>query len=73
MKVVEVLSEVLALDPSEVTLESDLRGDFNASSLDLVQLLWTLEDELNEEIPDDVIDSFHSANDIVEYIVTKQT
>lgn len=50
-------------------MDGDLREDFDASSLDLVQLLWTLEEELDEEIPDDAADSFKTGRDIVDYIV----
>ncbi len=72
-KVIEVLAEVLAIEPNEVSLDGDLRADFDASSLDLVQLIWTLEDELKEQIPEAVLEELHSANDIVQYIVNKRS
>ena len=68
-KVISVLSEVLAIEERQVSMDGDLREDFDASSLDLVQLLWTLEEELDEEIPDDAADSFKTGRDIVDYIV----
>ena len=67
-RVITAMAEVLAIDSTKVRLNSNIRDDFDASSLDLVQLVWTLEEEIGKEIPDDDIESFVTAGDIVDYV-----
>ncbi len=70
-RVIEVLAEVLALEPSEIRLDASIREDFNASSLDLVQLLWSLEEAVGDSIPDEEIERFQTPEDIVTYLATR--
>jgi acyl carrier protein len=67
-KITSVIGEILAVDSSTVTLDSDLRDDFDASSLDLVQLIWSLEEELGEIIPEEAFDTLKTPQDIIDYI-----
>lgn len=64
----EILCEQLDLDESKVTMESDIINDFEADSLDVVDLIMSLEDEFSLEVPDDEIENFHTVGDIVKYI-----
>ncbi len=49
-------------------MESDIMEDFEAVSLDLVDLVMSLEDEFNMEVPDDQIENFRTVGDVVRYI-----
>lgn len=70
-RVTAVISEVLALDESRIKLESRLIEDLGATSLDLVQLLWTLEEEFGATIPDEDVNSFITLRDVIEYVASK--
>jgi acyl carrier protein len=50
-KVVDVLSESLAVEPGNVTPESNLLTDLGAESIDLLDVVFRLEREFGIEIP----------------------
>ena len=43
-KIRALLAEQLDIDPSKITMESDIMSDFEADSLDIVDMVMTLED-----------------------------
>ena len=52
-KVKEVIAKQLRIDISEISDDSAVVEDRGADSLDIVEMLMTLEDEMNSTIPDD--------------------
>ena len=67
-RVREIICDQLDLDEDRVTMDSNLLEDFDADSLDIVDLSMTLEDEFGLEMPDDKIEDFHTVGDVVRYI-----
>lgn len=67
-RVREIICDQLDLDEDRVTMDSNLLEDFDADSLDIVDLSMTLEDEFGLEMPDDKIEDFHIVGDVVRYI-----
>ena len=59
-KIRALLAEQLDVDPAKITLESDIMSDFEADSLDIVDMVMTLEDEFGIEVPDDAIESLRT-------------
>ena len=55
-KVREIICDQFELEEDEVTLETVIREDLDADSLDLVDLVMTFEDEFRVEVPDEVIE-----------------
>ena len=47
---------------------TDIVNDLGADSLDVVDLVMTLEDEFDIEIPDEDIENFHTVGDVVNYL-----
>lgn len=64
----EILCEQLDLEEDRVALESDIINDFEADSLDVVDLIMSLEDEFGLEVPDEEVENFRTVGDIVRYI-----
>lgn len=63
------LAEQLDIDEDTITMDSDLMEDFEADSLDLMDMVITLEDEFGlDEIPDEMVGSFHTVGDVVRYV-----
>ena len=52
-KVKEVIAKQLRIDISEISDDSAVVEDLGADSLDIVEMLMTLEDEMNITIPYD--------------------
>ena len=67
-KLFEIVCDFLELDPDEITLDSDLREDFDADSLDMVDIIMDIEDALGVEVPDEVLDKLVTVKDVVDYI-----
>lgn len=64
----QILMEQLDLEESKVTMESDIVEDLEADSLDVVDLIMSMEDEFGVEVPDDQIEGFKTVGDIVRYV-----
>ena len=71
-KVKEILAEQLDLDPDSITLDSLIQDDLGADSLDVVDMLMSIEDEFSVEIPDEVVETVKSVKDLVDYIENNQ-
>ncbi|MBE6782223.1 MAG: acyl carrier protein [Ruminococcaceae bacterium] len=67
-KMTEILAEQLAADQSTMTMNTKIAEDLGADSLDLVDLLMSVEDEFGVEIPDEEVENLHTIGDVVEYI-----
>ena len=51
-----------------MTLDTSLKDDLNADSLDAVEVIMALEEEFDIEIPDQKIKELVTVGDIVEYL-----
>ena len=67
-KIVEILSNQLEVEESVITPDSDLADDLGASSLDLVDLAMSIEDEFGIEVPDELIETVKTVGDVVKFI-----
>lgn len=65
--VINVIAEQLGMEAEKITLESTFE-DLGADSLDVVDVIMTLEDEYDIEIPDDAIEAMNSVGDLVKFI-----
>lgn len=64
-KIAEMLAEQLGIAKTKVTLESRIIEDLGADSLDVVELLMTLEDETGKTIPDEQVTTIKTVGDLV--------
>ncbi|MBQ1391789.1 MAG: acyl carrier protein [Firmicutes bacterium] len=67
-KIREIIVDQLAVDPSMVTMETNLMKDLEADSLDAVEIIMAIEEEYDIEIPDEEAEKFQSVRDLVEYV-----
>ena len=67
-QVKKILCDQLDLDEEQVTEDSEVIDDLGADSLDIVDLVMTLEEEFDTEIPDEDIENLKTVGDIVKYI-----
>ena len=64
----EIICKQLELEESDVTMETNIKDDLGADSLDLVDLAISLEDEFEVEVPDNALEKFETVGDIVKFI-----
>ena len=67
-KVKEMLVEKLGVSEDKVTLESEIVKDLGADSLDLVEMLFSLEENFGITISDDQTENIKTVKDIVDII-----
>lgn len=67
-RIIEVLSKQLRIDPAEITDESNILDDLGADSLDLVEILMTLESEMGITISDEDALTLKTVGDVTEYL-----
>ena len=67
-KIKKILADQLDAEESQMTMETKIEEDLSADSLDVVELLMSIEDEFNVEIPDEEIENLQTIGDVVEYI-----
>lgn len=70
-KIADILAEQLDADRDAMTLDTKIAEDLGADSLDLVDLLMSVEDEFGIEIPDEDVENIQTIGDIVDYINEK--
>lgn len=63
-----LICEMLDVEESAVTMNSVILEDFDADSLDLVEIVMGVEDQFGIEIPDETIEQFRTVGDVVHYI-----
>ena len=67
-KLKEIIADKLSVNEDEITMESTFIDDLGSDSLDIVELIMALEEELEMEIPDEDAEGFKTVGDVVEYI-----
>lgn len=67
-KIREIIADKLSINEDEITMDSAFLEDLNADSLDIVELIMALEDELDLEIPDEDVEGFVTVGDVVNYV-----
>ena len=67
-KIKEILAEQLDANIDEMTADTRIGEDLGADSLDVVELLMSIEDEFEVEIPDEEIENLKTVGAVVDYI-----
>ena len=67
-KVIEIVSEQMGVDKSEITRETSFVNDLNADSLDTVELVMEFEDEFELSIPDEEAEKILTVGQAIDYI-----
>ena len=67
-KVQDALAQQFELEPQSITLDTNLIDDIGADSLDVVELIMSLEDEFGITISDEDAAQLYTVRRIVEYL-----
>ena len=71
-QVAEILVDQLDVEKDKVTMEASIIDDLGADSLDVVDLVMSLEEEFGIEIPDEDAESLTNIEETVKYIQEKK-
>ena len=70
-KIKSIIVDQLDADENEVTMEANIQDDLGADSLDVVDLVMSIEENFDIEIPDEDVENIKTVGDIVKYIENK--
>ena len=71
-KVRELVAAQLGIDEAVIKPESNFKEDLKADSLDLFELVMSLEDECSVTIPSEELEKILTVQDVVDYIEVNQ-
>lgn len=69
----KLIAEQLGVDESKVVPSASFTDDLEADSLDLVELIMSLEEEFNVEIPDEDAEKIVTVGDAMQYLQEHQS
>ena len=67
-RIIEIISEQMNVDKSQITPATTFVNDLGADSLDTVELVMQFEDEFNISIPDEEAEKIQAVGDAIKYI-----
>lgn len=67
-EVIDIVVEQLGVDKDEINESKSFVEDLNADSLDLTELIMTLEERFGCEIPQDDAEKLKTVGDVISYI-----
>ncbi|MCM0605626.1 MAG: acyl carrier protein [Xanthomonadaceae bacterium] len=70
-KVRTIICDQLAVESAKVTTGASFIEDLGADSLDIVELVMTMEEEFDLDIPDEEAEKIKTVGDVVKYISSK--
>lgn len=70
-KIKDIIVEQLDVEEDAVTMEASITEDLGADSLDVVDLVMSIEESFDVEIPDEEVENIKTVGDIVKYIENK--
>jgi acyl carrier protein len=70
-RVKEIIAEQLGLEKDDIQPEASFIDDLGADSLDIVEMIMTIEDEFDVEISDEDAEKIISVQDAINYISEK--
>ncbi|MCK5812300.1 MAG: acyl carrier protein [Clostridiales bacterium] len=71
-KVKEIIIEQLGVDDDLIKMEASFIEDLGADSLDIVELIMSMEDEFGIDIPDTEAEKISTVGSAVEYITNNK-
>ena len=67
-EIIEIIAKQLKVDPATITPDTDIIDDLGADSLDVVELLMTIEDKYGITVPDDEVQNLRTIGLMSDYL-----
>ena len=68
----KIIADQFSVDPDEITTETSFEADLGADSVDLVELVMSMEEEFDIEIADEDAQKILKVQDAINYIESKK-
>ncbi len=67
-RIQSIVAEQLGVERADVTKDASILDDLGADSLDVVELVMTLEEVFDIEVPDDVVEEMRTIGDVQRFV-----
>ncbi len=67
-RIQSIVADQLGVEPADVTKDASILDDLGADSLDVVELVMTLEEAFNIEVPDDAVEEMRTIGDVQRFV-----
>ena len=71
-KVKAIIADQLGVDENTIEMDSSIVEDLGADSIDAIDLILSIQEEFDVEIPDEAVEGIKTVGDIVKYIEDNQ-
>ena len=71
-KIRDLIVEEVGVDEEQVTMDASFKNDLNIDSLDLFEMVMSLEEEFDVEIPSEDLENIDTVGDLINYIEEHQ-
>jgi acyl carrier protein len=69
-RICSLVADQLGVDVAEITPEASILDDLGADSLDIVELVMSLEDTFDIEVPDEEVEGMRTIGDIQQCVLS---
>jgi acyl carrier protein len=70
-KIKKIIAEQLGRPDEEIKEQASFLGDLGADSLDIVEMIMTLEEEFDTEISDEEAEKIQTVQEAIDYVVAR--
>ena len=70
LQIRSILAEQLGLEPAEIRPEANILDDLGADSLDVVEMVMSLEQAFDIEMPDEDVESMRTIADLERFVAS---
>lgn len=67
-KVLDIIAEQLNIEPEDLKPEMDFVDDLNQDSIELVELIMSLEDEFGIEVDEEKLEQIRTVGDVLDLV-----
>ncbi|HXV35706.1 MAG TPA: acyl carrier protein [Myxococcota bacterium] len=70
-RIQSIVADQLGVERAEVTKDASILDDLGADSLDVVELVMSLEEAFNIEVPDDAVEEMRTIGDVQRFVESR--
>ena len=67
-RILEIIAEQFNMDVSELDEDMSFQDDLNADSIELVELVMTIEEEFETEVSEEDLEKLKNVGDVIDYV-----
>ncbi|MDU5806280.1 MAG: acyl carrier protein [Peptoniphilus harei] len=67
-RILQIIAEQFNIDKDELTEDMNFQDDLNADSIELVELVMTIEEEFETEVSEEDLENLKTIGDVIEYV-----